>query len=496
MTGISVELSILLTNFVMAILFCLAVFLLAREFLQRPEYSLLAAFFVTLGARFVDTSYWDGSARGFMVVLAVLVLLALLRAGSSRRNLLVVVAVLLGFGCLATHHMAVLLVLFGVAYVIAYSQSRFLFKPSVLSSRKNLPLIVNSLIALVIIIASVWFFSFFWELALRNLQKTSLFDVDPVVVSVILNAGAVYANQIGLVAVFALLGIIYLLKDRKPSPEGLFLVSSILVFIPVLGNSLYVSMILSPFVSILGAFWFAGCFRSSSNRTRKVGKIILVLLAVASLIVPVWSIQKWNDQEYLSGKTVEVDNQVYCDAAYLRVNEDGQYAVSNINVVSLELAATTGTGFLDSGIYLVLNNDITVQDIRRNIIWSDKQFPTNMYEWFGYQNAPNVNYYVLGLMTNGLGFINGQNANLEAREYFTGHTNMLVVVDNNRPTEFVNAYSILDAALLGQLKAAEWQTVGESGIVTVDVPSYVTYESQGITLYMVCLLCSNINLPQ
>jgi type IV secretory pathway VirB3-like protein len=63
-TGVSVEFAILLSNMMFGLLFCLGVFLLSRQLIGRSDYVLLATFFAVLSARFVDTTYWNGSARG------------------------------------------------------------------------------------------------------------------------------------------------------------------------------------------------------------------------------------------------------------------------------------------------------------------------------------------------------------------------------------------------------------------------------------------------
>lgn len=487
LTGLSVEVSILVADMGIAVMFSLAAFLLAREFLHRPELSLMAAFFTVMGARFVDTTYWDGSARGFMVTLAIMVAVMALRASSNRQNSLVLASILLGFGCFATHHMAVLLVFLGGAFVVAHIEKTFLFRSAVSAKIGNFPLIFTGLVVASIIILTVVFFDFFWELAVRNLKKTSLIDINPVALSVILNAGGVYANQIGLVAVFALFGLIAVLRGRVLTSRSLFLVSVMVVFIPVLGNSLYVSMILSPFVSILGTIWLARWISASSKYGRSAARTITVILVVASLLVPIWSLQKWNDQEYLSGKAVEVDNQVYADAAYLAESYEDVFGISNINVASLEFGATTDIHFLDSGIHLALNGDITPEDIKENVIWSNKPFPTNLYEWFGYRDEPNVNYYVLGLMVNGVEFVEGYSASTQARLYFSTHPSMLVVVDKIRPNEYVNSYSILEADFLEEIEAARWISVGSESSESVPLQSYSIYESQGISLYMVRL---------
>jgi hypothetical protein len=119
MTGLSVETSILLAGMLFGLMFCLAAFCIAREFIFESRFVLLATLFMISGSRFVDTTYWVGSARGPLVVLMILSLMVAFRASSTRRNLMVPTTILLIFGCLTLHHMAVLYFFFGAAFVLA-----------------------------------------------------------------------------------------------------------------------------------------------------------------------------------------------------------------------------------------------------------------------------------------------------------------------------------------------------------------------------------------
>ncbi len=119
LTGLSVETTILVSGVLFGMMFCLAAFCIAREFLSDSRFILVATLFMVLGSRFIDTTYWVGSARGPLVVLMILSVFVVFRASSLRRPLLLPIAVVLAFGCLALHHMAVLYLFFGIAFVIA-----------------------------------------------------------------------------------------------------------------------------------------------------------------------------------------------------------------------------------------------------------------------------------------------------------------------------------------------------------------------------------------
>jgi hypothetical protein len=474
LTGLGMELSILLMNFLTAIIFALGVFVLARQFLAKPEYVLLATFFAVLGSRFVDTTYWDGSARGPIVVLSTLAVYASLRASKTHQTWLLVLALLFGVGSFATHHMAILLVLFGIGYVLAAFQIQYVL-PRVGRHKLKVAIVWNLAIGTAIGIVVFGYFDFYNSMGFVGLEKTSVFDFEPPVLSMIVNLAASYTNQIGFVLVFAILGIPILVCKSSLRVEMLFPVALLLAFIPMLGNTLYVSMILAPFISILGVAVISRLFRQSKRK--RLVAFAVVALMTSSLVLPMWSTQRWNEREYLSGETIEVSNQVFSDASYLTNSYQSAPAISNVWVMAAQLGAVSQTIFLGSGISLVLSGDIRNEDIQRNITLSRSEFPRNLYDWFEMQEPQNVNWYVQRMMILGIGSIKGS----DAAPYFLKHSNLVVAVDNSCPNQFVNPYGLSKANFLSELE----NSVSYPG--KLEFQSYKTYQTQGLSLYIIKL---------
>lgn len=482
MTGLNLEVTILLLGMMVGILFCLGMFLLAQQFLRRPEYALLATFFSIFGARFVDTSYWDGSARAPMVALVVCVVFVLFRAASTHQRPLLAIAFALGFGCFATHHMAVLLILFGVGYVLATIQVQVLLA-RVRIHKRRVAIMSIAAMGTFIALSVLGLSGFLGDPGFERYQETSVFDLNPPVLSIVLNLAVSYTNQVGFVIIFAAFGIPSLFKRSRLSVEALYPLTLLLAFLPVLASSLYVSMLLSPFVAILGVGWI-----SRIHRTGRGQKVIVVAVAIfmaSSVFLPFWSSYRWNSREYLSGDTVEVGNMIFNDGTYLRVSDYRGYAVSNINVVATELGAISPMNFLGSNILLLINGDINPRDIHNNVRLSSAKFPMNLYLWLEYPNARDVDFYVLVLMTSGIEILHSANRIGEMGSYLSTHSNLLVVVDNKMPSHFVNMYSDLYAKLPSELQRASWPTIGDPSYQSHDLESYLTYSSERISLYAV-----------
>ena len=392
-------------------------------------------------------------------------------------------ALLVGFGCFVSHHMAVLIVVFAMGYALAAFQVHYLLK--IVPHRRKAAIFAFNLTVLAsIMTVSFIFFDFFGELLLANLQKTSIFDLDPPFLSAILNTASSYTNQIGFILPVAVLGFGFVYRTKSTiDTSSLFLVATLIAFVPLLGSHLYVSMLLTPIVAIIGGLVIAHLYQKSSRKI--YCHAFVTILLVSSIIMPYWSIERWNSNEYISGDTVETDEILYSDSIYLRYAFADTLAICSVGTIRSQLYSNSGMTFISSGIMLALNDELNASDMDENVIWSESNFPVNLYRWFQYEDEPQVDYYIRGLMINGLAYIsNPQYAN-DAVDYFHGHPKLTIVVDNNWPSQYVDTYSIREAPFLGELAnglSTEATGVEYSGD---SIGSYLTYTSERISVYIV-----------
>ena len=480
LTGLSLQVSILLFDIVLSTLFCLAVFCLARQFIRRPEFFLLATLLAVTGPRFVDTTYWDGSARGPLIVLMTLTVFASLRAASTGQSRLLIVAVVTGLGCFALHHMAAMFLLLGAAYVLATIAADYVAPRAGLLARRIVAVYFLA-IGSAITVISFGFFEYSQFLA-KSMEQAMLFNVEPKGLSIFLIAGVSYTNQIGFILIVAIMGIPSILRNHKLTVATLFPIAVILSFIPLLGNTLYVSMVVSPFVSILGTLWLSGLFRNTSRRILAV--FLVVVLCAASIALPLWSTARWNTTAQMTGDTVEVGDQIFNDANYLNKFYNDVPAISNAYVLPQQLAAMSDVKFLRGGIPLALSGYVSADDMKDNVTFMHDTFPRDLLTWYKYENEPAVDMYVLGLMVHGTSILSSYgDFSLKTRQLFSANRNLVVVVDNNWPEEYVHVYGILYANFPAELRYANWHSGSESPLNFL--PSYQSYQSERITLFMV-----------
>ncbi|OGS55374.1 MAG: hypothetical protein A3K60_07340 [Euryarchaeota archaeon RBG_19FT_COMBO_56_21] len=479
LTGLGVEACVLLMDMMLAVVSCLGAFLLARQFIMRPEFVLLAALFAVLGPRFIDTTNWDGSARGPLIVFVTLALFAAFRASSMRERRMFFIAIALGGSAFTLHHMAVLFVLFGLAYIIAAFQSSYLL-PRVVLRRRQAAAAVNAIVIASVLVTSYLIFEFLTSPEYTDPNESSLFNLDVPLLSNVLNLSASYTNQIGFILPVAIIGMISMFRRSQFSLSDMFLFSVLVCFIPLLDRALYVAMVLTPFVAILGTLWIRNLEMSS---IRKSGVLVLVVVLVASsIILPVSSNARWNDEKYVTGDTVEVGNQIFNDASYLRVMYPDTFAMSNNNIASMVLFANSDSGFLRSGIMLAIIGDITEVD-KRNVTLFKAEFPTNLYTWYEYPAEPEVDLYVLWSFVLGMSKLDEQ---VDDTFLNFDHRRMLVLVDRDWPSSFVNQYGISKAILPGQLFNAVWTKTIQGAPPSyqdIEIPSYMIYQSGGVIVY-------------
>lgn len=481
-TGIGIEESILLVNYILAILFCLAVFCLSRVFLPDSRSVLLAVFFAICGARFVDTTYWVGSARGPLVVMALLCLVALFRATTNDKRLLYGIAALLIFSCVTLHHMAVLLLLFGVAYIMALVAGRFL-RARTGTRTRGMVAVYYASVGLGITVVSFAFLDYFGELARMNLESSSLLNIEHSGLSILVNIGIAYTVQIGIIAPIAVLAIISVLRGTRLGTLEMYSPTLLLVFIPLLGNQLYVSMMLLPFAAILGTYlirrqWFR-------RGLKKHLLVFLSLLILSTLFLPVWSTERWNSERYRTGDMVEVDSTVFNDGAYLRSNFAKIELLSNSFVLPVQLASQSEAAPITSGVPLVLSGHINSSNLRENLIVSKARFPLYPYFTFEYEGERDVDLYVLILMHYGASIVAGQTSNVKVRDFFSHHDKVVVVVDTNLPNRFINVYGTdVESRMIDEVRRATW-TQTPSLQAEVPLESYLVYASQKSTYYVV-----------
>lgn len=483
LTGMGMSLSIMVFSMFCGVLFVLSTFCLLRVLLRRVDLLLLATILAALAPRFIDTSYWSGSARAPFIALAVMASYIAARIVIDGKSSLAVPLGIAILGCFALHHMAIVFILFAIAYalnaLLLRGVASFSHRIHVSKRRGWLAGSIVMLLGIGAFLGAGLYLSYYGTALTRMYASTSLFSFEPIYASTLLNMAASYTNQMGLILPIAVLSLPIYFSRVKLTTASLFPVVLVMCFVPLLPSAEYITMILTPFVAAVGVRWFG--IALSNRGWRRVVMSGLILLICASLLLPVWSSQRWNGAQETSGDTTVSDSQLFTDAAYLQYfEEDHIFAISNDNVLSTRLAGASGVVFLRSGVLSALSGDATAESIKGNLSWTTLNFPLSLYQWFEYEDESAVSTYMILFMLQGHRFpASWHDEWLYNQDYYEVHSKLLVVVDNRWPTDYVWATEVLPANLPSELEAAQWW----DGVETYPLQSYSIYISERVTLY-------------
>jgi hypothetical protein len=483
MAGVNLSISIVLLCVFSGVLFALSVFCLSRILLKRIDLCLLAVALSVLAPRFVDTSYWSGSARAPFIALAVLAIFVAFRSGGDGRPAYVVVLGIAAFGCFALHHMALLLIIFPVAFFLSTLMANATRSFTSFGSRKGMRrfragLFVAAL-GITVFLLAVFTLDYYGPSLEDSFASTNLFSSEELpIVTTALNMAASYTHQIGAVLLIAVFGFPFYFTRQEPTTVRFFPVVLIICFVPLLPRAEYITMILTPFVAVLGATFFGQALKK--RRWRRQVIALLVIVVCVSFVMPVLSTLRWNDYTPGSGEAVESDMQLFADADYLRLFENDAFAISNNEMLSRRLASVSGVLFLKSGTYSVLSGDATAESVEGNTSSSYRDFPENLYVLFRYDHDYNIHLNLYRFVTKGCQFpASGSDIWQGDAGYYDVHSRLLVVVDNRWPDAYLWNYGVVDAKLPSELRNAQW----EYDSTTYPLRSYSIYISERITLY-------------
>jgi hypothetical protein len=373
--------------------------------------------------------------------------------------------------------MAVLIILYGFGFVLAVIGLRYV---RMMKGTRIRRLAVASFLGACTFVALsvLYYFGMLAVTISRTFGDQGFFSIESALMSTLLNMGVSYTHQIGFVLLLSIAGLFIVLRRPVHTARSLYPISVILVSVPVLGSSLYVSMLLSPFVAILGLVYVREALRNEQRK--KLVLFVVGTLVIVSLVFPIWSSQRWNGFEPIPGATVEVNNQVFDDATYLRVNAYQRYAISNGGPAATQLQSLTDLYFLNSDISLAASGDLTASELRENITPSRMSFPWNTYVWFEYKNQYDIGNIIREIMYSGSAFVNRSGDDIiKAKELFSSHPKVFIVVDNDFPTQYLDLYGIRNAVFLTELRNSQ-PSYGGNALFQ----SFMVYQSERITTYV------------
>ncbi len=278
-SGVSVEVSILISSMFLGLLGILGAFMLARELRTESGFALLVALLYGLAPRFLDFTLWTASARNLFMAILPIFVWSLIRLNKKVRITELAIAVIILI-CLAAAHRLVILALvivgaFFVAYIIhtVYGLLKLRYPAVVMKSARIQVTRWAGLAAAIAVGGGLLAGSnLLHEYSTGELASGSSLVVE------VFNLIVSITRSVGFALPLAAIGLLYVTQGRSPSIRETFVVVSLVGFIPTLLLRQYTGFYILPFLAIVGGYGFVGLLHSLRRRPRLATTVAVVLL--------------------------------------------------------------------------------------------------------------------------------------------------------------------------------------------------------------------------
>jgi len=340
--GIAAEGSILLFDFISAILGALGAFLMAREIKPDTRLALLIAFLFSTAPRFVSSLEWQMPTRSLFTALVPVFVWALLRlrARVDPINLGVLATSLLVM--MSAHRLAVVMAIVMAAYIVAniFMVSvrilRTTYAPVFLQRRFRTVLRLGSWSLIAMIVAYIILFS---GVLAEYEQGQLVGGADPL--AQLENLGISLARTVGLLLPFVLMGAVAISRARAPDIREPWLVAVLVGIVPTLGLRQYTGWYLVPFAAIFMGMGILFLYETLRARPRL--RTAFLICAIAGSIVSSAAIVN-----YERSVEVHLTSEVFDGGLYLRAVV-GEPFLSNSGSLGVQSHAIAGLPYLPIG---------------------------------------------------------------------------------------------------------------------------------------------------
>ena len=256
--GLDIEYVILLFGFVLGILGMFGAYIMALAIRKDYLFAFLTAFAFSLAPVFIEYTRWAATARNLFIALLPLLIWSLLCYHNKNQGkwkyLLLALIVLVVLG--STHRMFLLMPLVIIAYFVTMSiqfiknlslEKKGLSKKHKFTERKTFLISVMLFaVAFSLQFSNISFYKGIWY----DYQTGAFFESKSPLI-LILNMSTNYIGHIGILILFGLVGLLFLLRKRNKDFGELFVLITLLFLTSISALGLYVSLFILPFASVL-----------------------------------------------------------------------------------------------------------------------------------------------------------------------------------------------------------------------------------------------------
>ncbi|MFZ3050046.1 MAG: hypothetical protein WBH08_05005 [Methanothrix sp.] len=390
-TGVSIENTILVYGFILGILGMLGSYIMALKIKDHYLFAFLTSFAFSTAPIFIELTSWSASTRNLFLALFPLFLWAVFWFNKKRTylNKPILLIIIFGSTLMTSHRISFLITIILLSFTLAKIVWYIKDKPRILYYTNKLSENVRFLILILLFIlmfafqfSGIGFYSGIW-----NDYQSGALSQGSGLFSLSLNLSTNYIGQIGILIPVGLIGFLILLRKTKKDSNDIFIICLLMLSASILALGIYMAPFLLPIISLLIASGVckilnilhgdlttqgqtAGCIDCMSRINKKFPVVLLFICFLASI-----SFSGFMMERHLNAPLGDTGDKTYMTHepyVGLFLKEQGTRAfLSNDDLISKRIYASTGVPYLDVGINALINSwiqkdELEVQHISLN----------------------------------------------------------------------------------------------------------------------------------
>lgn len=319
LTGLNIEAVAWVFTVIIGIIAAIGAFILAgaikRDFWF--QYIVALAFSTSMGLLLFTT--WTLSTRGFLVVIIPIFLWGFISYIKEYETKYLIISILFLFLLATSHRMFVLIIPFLFLYFMLYVVLRFKYnmkshmqEKKQIRLRKVISLLLIVAVGLLILVPALGPFTGLYQGIV----------VDKSITGWLVWTGAVFARNVGPIALFSLIGFVLLANKIGKNREELFILGSLAFVAPMFLVGKYASTFSLIFLFILAGFGITLLLKSTHKKKKMVCLIVGIVISsslIASGYGQVSSFDILSEENTIDARYLE--NEGYDAAIWAKLNE-------------------------------------------------------------------------------------------------------------------------------------------------------------------------------
>ena len=367
-TGLGMEWTIYMVSLLLGILGIFGAFVMAGEFSDNFYFKSLVAFIFSLSPLALKFTVWTVSTRGMLLMLLPLFIWGLLRLYKEYRHKYLFLSVLL-FILLASSHKTFVLTL---PIIAAFFLAILLPRIEKRINTKYSPYILSTLFIFLFSIQFL-FIKGWWTQRYTPFQGGEWYYF---------LGGTIFtmAARLGFLIPLALVGLVVILFKKDKIAKDWFLITTVLLFTPLLSHTMYFYQTLLPFFSLLAGFGIIYIVKPVNrfvNQRYAVGFILIILICFSlfTLGVRYTNTDSLGYGNYMRESTSSL-------ASFIQKETDNEGVISNVDWGRISAFVTNPMSL--KGPYRFVYDIVDEEELQIKRI----SFPKSLTELFKFVKCP------------------------------------------------------------------------------------------------------------